>query len=106
MSSDSGQNFLEKFGLEIGQGEVTVGQTYPIYGMITKFIDETPGNVIVELNYSITAKMTIPSQDKVELLKERSFEPGIFISTVKSKDDGVVVECSTVVFGKRQNHDA
>ncbi len=106
MSSNSGQNFLEKFGLEIGQGEVVIGQTYPIYGMITKFIDETPGNVVVEINYSITAKMTIPSQDKVDLLKERSFEPGIFISTVKAKDDGVVVECSTVVFGKRQNHDA
>lgn len=106
MSSDSGQNFLEKFGLEIGQGEVVIGQTYPIYGMITKFIDETPGQVVVELNYSITAKMSIPTQEKVELLRERSFEPGIFISTVKSKEDGVVVDCSTVVFGKRQTHDA
>jgi hypothetical protein len=106
MSSDSGQNFLEKFGLEVGEGEVVVGQTYPIYGMITKFLDETPGQVVVELNYSIQAKMSIPTAEKVELLRERSFEPGIFISTVKSKDGGVVVDCSTVVFGKRQNHDA
>jgi len=106
MSSDSGQNFLEKFGLEVGEGEVVVGQTYPIYGMITKFLDETPGQVVVELNYSIKAKMSIPTAEKVELLRERSFEPGIFISTVKSKDGGVVVDCSTVVFGKRQNHDA
>lgn len=106
MSSDSEANFFEKFGLEVGQGEVKVGETYPIYGMITKFIDETPGQVVVELNYSIRARMTIPTKDKVELLRERAFEPGIFISTIKSKDEGIVVDCSTVVFGKRQHHDA
>ncbi|MDZ4786516.1 MAG: hypothetical protein SGJ02_10630 [bacterium] len=99
-------NFFEKFGLEVGHGEVKVGETYPIYGMITKFLDETPGQVLVELNYTIKARMTIPTQEKVELLRERSFEPGIFISTVKSKDDGIVVDCSTVVFGKRQTFDA
>lgn len=104
MSSES--NFFEKFGLEVGQGEVKVGETYPVYGMITKFLDETPGQVLVELNYSIKARMTIPTQEKVELLRERAFEPGIFISTIKSKDGGITVDCSTVVFGKKQGFDA
>ena len=96
------ENFFEKFGLEVSAGEVEIGRTYPIYGMVTSIIDDTPGNVVVELNYSIRANMAIPDKSKVELLKERAFEPGIFVSTVVSNDSGVVVDCSTVVFGKKQ----
>ena len=100
------QNFFEKFGLEVSSGEVEVGQTYPIYGMITKLIDDTPGSVVVEINFSIRANMTIPDQDKIELLKQRAFEPGIFVSTVTSKENGIAVDCSTVVFGRRQPFNA
>ena len=96
------QNFFEKFGLEVATGEVEIGQTYPIYGMITKLLDDTPGNVIVEINFSITANMAIPDSDKIELLKQRAFEPGIFVSTITSKDEGIKVDCSTVVFGRKQ----
>jgi len=87
-------------------GEVEIGQTYPIYGMITKLLDETPGKVLVEINFSIKANMAIPDKDKIELLKQRAFEPGIFVSTVTSKDNGIAVDCSTVVFGRRQNFNA
>lgn len=111
MESKSGtgqkaENFFEKFGLEVTSGEVEIGQTYPIYGMITKVLDETPGHVLVELNFSIEANMSIPDPSKIELLKERAFEPGIFVSTVRSKQDGIKVDCSTVVFGKRQKYNA
>lgn len=104
--TDKGQNFFEKFGLEVANGEVEVGQTYPIYGMITKIIDETPGNVVVEINFSIRANMAIPDEAKVNLLKERAFEPGIFVSTVRDKEERIQVDCSTVVFGKRQQFNA
>ncbi len=100
------QNFFEKFGLEVSSGEVEIGQTYPIYGMITKILNDTPGGVEVELNFSIKASMAIPDADKIELLKQRSFEPGIFVSTVKSKDGGISVDCSTVVFGRKQEYQA
>jgi hypothetical protein len=108
MQDNKEPNFFEKFGLEVETGEVEVGNTYPIYGMITKFINEAPGSVIVEINFSITAHMSIPDQDKVDLLKERSFEPGIFISTVKDKnsDKGITVDCQTVVFGRKQQFNA
>ena len=99
-------NFFEKFGCEVQFGEVEVGTTYPLYGMITKILDDTPGHVIVELNFSIKATMTIPDPEKVELLKERAFEPGIFVSTVTMKDPAIEVDCSTVVFGKRQGFSA
>lgn len=106
MEENKDQNFFEKFGLEVSSGEVEIGQTYPIYGMITKVIDDTPGGVVVELNFSIRANMTIPDQEKIELLKSRAFEPGIFVSTVTSKETGVIVDCSTVVFGRRQSFNA
>ncbi|MCB0353790.1 MAG: hypothetical protein KDD64_09705, partial [Bdellovibrionales bacterium] len=96
----------EKFGLEVANGEVEIGQTYPIYGMITKIIDETPGKVVVEINFSIKANMTIPDAAKINLLKERAFEPGIFVSTVRDKEEGIRVDCSTVVFGRRQQFNA
>jgi len=99
-------NFFEKFGCEVQFGDVAVGTRYPLYGMITKIINDTPGNVVVEINFSIKATMTIPDSSKVELLKERAFEPGIFVSTITSKDLGIEVDCSTVVFGKRQGYAA
>ena len=100
------QNFFEKFGLEVTSGEVEIGQTYPIYGMITKLLDETPGKILVEINFSIKASMAIPEADKINLLKERAFEPGIFVSTVTSKENGISVDCNTVVFGRRQQFNA
>lgn len=108
MENDGGKsgNFFERFGLEVANGEVEVGKTYPIYGMITKLLSDAPGNVVVEINYSIRATMAVLEVDKVELLKERAFEPGIFVSTVKSKDDGICVDCSTVVFGKKMTYNA
>ncbi len=102
MESDQ-TSFFEKFGLEVSSGEVQVGQTYPIYGMITNILHDEPGNVVVELNFSIHAHMAIPDRGKIELLKERSFEPGIFVSTVVAKEDRVTVDCNTVVFGRRTN---
>jgi hypothetical protein len=71
--------------------------------MITKVLADTPGSVIVELNFSIKANMTVPDITQIEVLKERAFEPGIFVATVVSKEEGAIeVDCSTVVFGKRQ----
>ena len=98
------QNFFEKFGLEVSAGDVEEGQTYPIYAMITKILNDQPGSVVVELNFSIKAHLNISDAKKVEVLKERAFEPGIFVSTVKSKSSQVEVDCHTVVFGKRSNN--
>ena len=101
-NEEKAPNFFEKFGCEVQFGDVEIGTTYPLYGMITKIIDDTPGHVVVAINFSIKATMVIPDASKVELLKERAFEPGIFVSTITSKDPKIEVDCSTVVFGKRQ----
>lgn len=87
----------------IKEGEVVEGETYPLYGMITKFIDETPNNVVVEINHYIKAVMQIPEIKNINLLKERSFDPGIFVAKIISKYPVMVVEVSTVVFGKRSD---
>lgn len=105
-NQENNQDLFNKLGCEVKFGDVEVGNTYPLYGMITKILDDSPGNVVVEINFSIKANMSIPEVDKIELLKERAFEPGIFVSTVTSKDPKIEVDCSTVVFGKRQGFSA
>lgn len=101
------EDLFEKAGLELSSGQVEVGKTYPIYGMITNFLEEGPGRILVEINYNIQAEMTIPDAKKINVLKERAFEPGIFVSTVTAKDDsGIKVRSTTVVFGKKQAYAA
>lgn len=100
-------NFFEQFGLELTAGEVEVGKTYPLFGMVTKFLDTTgTDDVKVEINHHIVAKMFINDPKKVELLKQRAFETGIFISTVVAKEPTLEVECQTVIFGRPQAYHA
>src|SRR5687767_9721388 len=100
------KNFFEEFGLEVSEGSVEVGRTYPIFGIITRLVDDTPGSVVVEINYNIRARMNVPDREKVEVLKERMFESGIFISTVMTKEPGIEVDCRLVIFGRRQAFNA
>lgn len=88
-------------GFEVKEGEVTVGETYPLYGMITKFIEDSPGRVVVEINHSIHLVMFIKDQKSIDLLKERAFDPGIFVTKVITKEPSVRGECGSVIFGKR-----
>ena len=98
MENQGKENLFDKMGCEVKFGDVEIGNT--------KILDDSPGHVVVEINFSIRANMSIPEIEKIELLKERAFEPGIFVSTVTSKDPKIEVDCSTVVFGKRQGFSA
>lgn len=100
------EDLFEQLGLEVAQGEVEIGNTYPIFGMITKLIDETPGHVVAEINHSIIANMNVTEAARVEILKERAFESGIFVSTVVAKEPKVEVDCQVVIFGRRQAFNA
>lgn len=94
------KNLFEDLGLSIEFGDVAVGQVYPVYGMITEFISDEPGNVVVKINYNIIASMNVEDEDKIAVLKNRTFDPGIFVCTITSIDTTIRAECSTVIFGK------
>lgn len=98
------KQFFDQFAVTVG--EVEVGKTYPIFGMVTKLISDHPGAVIVEINHNITARMTIPDQVKIDILKERAFESGIFISRVITREPKIEVECDMVIFGRKQAYHA
>lgn len=108
------EDFFSKNGLEIKPGEVEVGKTYPIYGMVTDILEENENSTFVEINYNIRMKVSIDkTQNKLELIKSRSFEPGIFIALITKKHDSesdvkhfVEAECTTMVFGKRKEYEA
>ena len=96
---------MDEEEFEVKNKDVQVGGIYPIYGMITKFLDENEDELEVELNFSIKAKMIVPEAENVQILKKRSFEPAVFVSEVLSKDDGICVKCNTVVFGKQKDQE-
>jgi hypothetical protein len=93
---------IEELGVQIGSSEVEVGETYPIFGVITGIEEEGDGNVVAIINHNIRAEMYISKEDRLNVLKSRAFESGIFVATVKQKDPEIVVECQAVIFGKSQ----
>ena len=97
------KNLFEDLGLSVQFGDVEVGQAYPIYGVITKFVSEEPGNVIVIINENIEVTMNVAEEDKINVLKNRTFDPGIFVCTITEVDKLIKAECSTVIFGKNNN---
>ena len=93
---------FDQLGLQVAQGSVDVGKTYPLFGMITKVIEEASGELLVQLNFSVTAKLKISDAQRIEMIKERLFETGIFVCTVVATQPCVEVECLTVIFGRRR----
>ena len=88
--------------MEIQYAEPEVGSTYPLYGMITEFVSDVPGQVCVVINFNTKLNLVIEEEEKISLLKERAFEPGIFVTEIIEKNEsGYVGNCSTIVFGKR-----
>ncbi len=93
---------IDELGVRIGAAEIEVGETYPIYGVITGIEEQGDGNVLAIINYNIKAEMYISKEDRLNVLKSRAFESGIFVAKVKQKDPEIVVECQAVIFGKSQ----
>ena len=100
------QNLFELLGLEVRPGAVEVGETYPIFGMITDLSSEVEGRVTAELNHNITAYISVEDSAKVDLLKQKAFETGIFVCRVLATNPRLEVECQAVIFGKNQAYQA
>jgi hypothetical protein len=98
--------FFEEHGLAVANGPALVGNTYPIFGMITSVLDLGEGEVEVVINKNIIAKMHITDEDKLDVLRKKAFETGIFVSKVLSIEPKIEVECQTVIFGRDQSYNA
>ena len=103
------KNLFESMGLEIQSSKVEVGKSYPIYGMVTDIL-ENVNSLYVVVNYHIKLKIEKATEDKVNLLRERALDPGIFVVTITemSEQDEFLEEnitifgdCSTIIYGKR-----
>ncbi len=97
---------IDDLGLKITKGEVEVGGTYPLFGMITAIEELEDGSIVAEINHNIKANMIISDKSRVDILRARAFETGIFVSTVISKEPSLVVDCQAVIYGKPQAHNA
>ena len=97
---------LSDLGFHVSMGAAEVGKTYPLFGYVSEIISEGGENnqVIVRLNNDkIILKMKYVG-DSLEVMKDRVFETGIFVSTVTeiTKDNGIVADCQTVIYGRKQ----
>lgn len=99
----SQNDLFEENGLKVARSKVEVGKTYPIYGMITKILEEQPEKIVVELNFQIQAELKYTSDEQLNLLKERVFESGIFVAKIQETEPKVKVNCKKVIFGKRSD---
>lgn len=98
------KNLFDDLGLSVEFGEVQVGQVYPIYGIITNIMSEEPGNVVITINDNITATLNVVEQEKIDALKNRTFDPGIFLCMITAvNSSSILADCSTVIFGKNNN---
>ena len=95
-------NLFDSLGLEVKFGEVEIGQSYPIYGMITEIVSDVIGDVRVVVNYNIEMTLSIDDDEKMSLLKKKSFEPGIFVCTITHTQPSIKGDCSTIIFGKNK----
>jgi hypothetical protein len=108
----------EKF--QIGYAKTEVGQTYPIFGMLTDLNENPDMSFLTDMDTTMLGKqffqievnkqiiLFVPSrednnQELVDTLKNRMFDTAIFISTILENDPVVIGYCSTVIFGKQEN---
>lgn len=97
-------------GIEIALIPPKVGETVPLYGMITNILAETENTLVVEINYNIKLTINNTTKDHIKTIKERIFEPGIFVSTItnvfddlgESKTHHYEATSNLVIFGIRQ----
>ena len=78
---------------------MVVGETYPLYGMITEIVSQEPGKMIAKINNNINAVFQLNDTAMIEKLKERAFEPGIFVAKVVTNYPLYMVSVDTVIFG-------
>lgn len=105
----SEENLFEKLGLKVDSAVPEVGETYPLYGIITNIISESDGALEVVLNFNIKLKLNVKDAEQRNIIRERAFEPGIFVTNILKKyEDGedfsFAGDCTTVVFGKKQHN--
>lgn len=102
----SQDELFSELGLAISEGKVEIGKVYPIFGMITRICEGTGDTIQVEINHQIKANLKIKSSERLEVLKQKAFESGIFVSKIVSLEPCVEVDCQAVIFGRSQAFNA
>jgi hypothetical protein len=92
----------ENFPFNFQMVEPEIGKVYPIYGMITEIISEKPFTILI--NNQIEGVCTLEDPEKIQTVKNRMLECGIFLTKIESKKDNNVFvgQIETIIFGKKQ----
>ncbi len=101
-------NLFAELGIAVEEGQIEVGKVYPIFGMITRIDEESQNDskITVEINHNIVAIMNLKTEDRLNILKEKAFETGIFVAKVLELEPKIQVDCQAVIFGRTQAFNA
>jgi hypothetical protein len=111
---------LKELNLEVATQAVEVGKEYPIFGMITSIAKDSLDNFVVIINYNIKVVILVNNQKNLDIIKDRIFESGIFLTQILAINDSLndpedliknpsKIEifpfegvCKTVIYGTRE----
>ena len=74
--------------------------------MITEILSCDGDDVTVQINHQISATLKIKSAERLDVLKQKAFESGIFVAKILELEPKIQVECQAVIFGKTQAFNA
>lgn len=57
---------------------IELGKVYPLYGVLTKILEDTPEKLIAEINGNIKMTLNNPKEEHKHLLQRKFMEPSIF----------------------------
>lgn len=112
MTNDpTNKNFFNTMSIKpTNLSDLEIGKQYPIYGMITEILGEdlVNGSVTVKIVPEMTLQLRITDAANLKIIKERAFEPGIFITEFSELEDSsgspnLIGYCKTVVFGRKND---
>jgi hypothetical protein len=69
--------------------------------MITDIRDHRLESFTIEINGGVVLKCSIEDDEAMEKIKERAFEPAIFLTQITGLEP-VAGDCTTIIFGKRK----
>lgn len=73
----------KKFDTEaVDLKNIVVGKSYPLFGMITSIVENTPERFVGIINYTMKATFNSLTETFREMVVNRVFEPGIFVCEV------------------------
>lgn len=89
-------------GITVSGIAVNVGEKHFLFGIITKLEEHEDGSATCLLNNQVDLHLE-PNPQRLDVIKDRIFETGIFYSEITSiSEEKIEANCMSVIYGRKQ----